>query len=154
MLLHHRLVGVTLGGLVVLSACSSGSPSRVQVVTAPSPAGSSVPAASTPAPAPTAPTGDSGIAGRVTRWPSCPVETGDPACAPQPLPAQVSITRGAGEVVATARAAADGTFRVAVAPGSYVVEADAEGMLCAPVDVTVVAGAYAQVEVHCDSGVR
>ena len=58
-----------------------------------------------------------------------------------------------GEVVARTTTDADGSYRVAVAPGDYVVTADA-GMSCELMDVRVTTGAYSQVDIPCDTGIR
>jgi hypothetical protein len=87
-------------------------------------------------------------------WPSCPAESGQPECAPKPLAARIVLLGSAGERVSTLDAGHDGWFQVTVPPGAYVIEAEAEGMLCAPVNVTVPGHSYAHVEVRCDTGVR
>jgi hypothetical protein len=93
--------------------------------------------------------------------PQCPLESEDDPCADQPAAgARVTVAKqihgdsyAAGEVVARAATDADGTFRVAVAPGNYVVTADA-GMSCELMDARVTAGAYSKVDVPCDTGIR
>lgn len=108
-------------------------------------------------------TGDeSGVAGRVQLGPQCPVETagGDP-CADDPAPAaRVTVSKqlpgdlyAAGEVLARTTTDADGSYSVAVAPGHYVVTADA-GMSCALMDARVTTGAYTKVDIPCDTGIR
>jgi hypothetical protein len=110
-------------------------------------------AASRDAPPVLAPEG-TGISGRAVIWPSCPAESGQPECAPKPLAARIVVLRSAGQRVATLDAGIDGWFQVAVAPGAYVIEAEADSMLCAPVNVTVPGYGYANVEVRCDTGIR
>jgi hypothetical protein len=95
-----------------------------------------------------------GIRGRAVIWPSCPAESGQPECAPKPLAARIVVLLGAGQWVATLDADNDGWFQIAVPPGAYLIEAEAEGMLCAPVDVAVPGHSYAEVEVRCDTGIR
>ena len=46
-----------------------------------------------------------------------------------------------------------GNYRVGVAPGKYVVTADA-GMSCELMDARVEAGAYSKVDIPCDTGIR
>lgn len=103
----------------------------------------------------------SGIVGEVHLGPQCPVETQDDLCPQKPV-AGVRVTvaerlpggaHAAGGVVTVTRTGVDGTYRVAVAPGSYVVTADA-GMSCDLVDAEVAAGAYVTVDVPCDTGMR
>lgn len=103
----------------------------------------------------------SGISGLVHLGPQCPVETDDDPCADEPASGStVTVvdhvpgeSPGAGEVVGRTTTDARGSFRVAVAPGTYVVTADA-GMSCDLVDVRVTAGAYVQVDIPCDTGIR
>lgn len=103
----------------------------------------------------------SGIAGRVHLGPQCPVEIVDDPCADKPAAgSKVTVAKqlpgdsyAGGEVVARTTTDADGTYRVTVAPGNYVVTADA-GMSCELMDARVTAGAYSMVEIPCDTGIR
>ena len=56
-------------------------------------------------------------------------------------------------MVARTTTDADGTYRVAVAPGHYVVTAYA-GMSCEVIDARVTAGNYSSVDIPCDTGIR
>jgi hypothetical protein len=103
----------------------------------------------------------SGVAGRVQLGPQCPVETeGDP-CEDEPAAgARVTVAKqlpgdsdAGGEVIARTTTDSHGRYRVAVAPGKYVVTADA-GMTCEPMDARVNADAYAKVDIPCDTGIR
>jgi hypothetical protein len=47
----------------------------------------------------------------------------------------------------------DGSFRLALLPGSYQMSARA-GMRCLPQTVSVQAGRYSAVTIQCDSGIR
>lgn len=103
----------------------------------------------------------SGINGVVHLGPQCPVERSDDVCEDQPA-AHVTVvvseqipgeSYAAGEEVARTTTADDGTFRVAVAPGEYVVTARA-GMSCELMDARVTSGEYADVDVPCDTGIR
>lgn len=106
-------------------------------------------------------TPQSGVTGLVRVGPQCPVETAGDRCEDQ-LAAKVTVTvseqipgdsYAAGEVVARATTNAAGIYRIAVAPGDYVVTADA-GMSCELMDARVTDGAYAKVDIPCDSGIR
>ena len=103
----------------------------------------------------------SGVTGVVRVGPQCPVETADDPCPDQPA-ANVTVTvseqipgdsYAAGEVVARATTNAAGKYHIVVAPGDYVVTADA-GMSCELMDARVTIGAYAVVDIPCDSGIR
>lgn len=103
----------------------------------------------------------SGVTGHVHLGPQCPVEIAGEPCEDQPA-ANVTVTVSeqipgesytAGEVVARGSTDADGVFRIAVAPGDYVVTAEA-GMSCELMDARVGERAYATVDVPCDTGIR
>jgi predicted small lipoprotein YifL len=103
----------------------------------------------------------SGVAGRVHLGPQCPVETkGDP-CQDKPVAgSKVTVAKqlpgnsdAGGEVVARTTTDADGSYRVAVPPGMYVVTADA-GMSCELMGARVKPGAYSKVDISCDTGIR
>ena len=103
----------------------------------------------------------SGVAGRVQLGPQCPVETEGEPCEDEPAAgSRVTVAKqlpgdsyAGGKVVARTTTDADGSYRVAVAPGNYVVTADA-GMSCELMDVRVEAGAYSKVDIPCDTGIR
>lgn len=103
----------------------------------------------------------SGIEGFVHLGPQCPVVTEDDPCPDEPA-AHVTVVvaeqrpgeaYAMGEEVARTTTAADGTFRVALAPGEYVVTAEA-GMSCELMDARVVAGEYVEADIPCDTGIR
>jgi hypothetical protein len=101
-----------------------------------------------------------GIAGKVTAGPVCPVERipPDPAYAPKPVRGAVIVVRqAAGIEVARVTTAADGTFFVDLAPGAYMVDpTPVTGLMgTAPrQNSTVVAGAVATVDLEYDTGIR
>ena len=103
----------------------------------------------------------SGVTGLVHVGPQCAVESASKPCEDQPA-ANVVVTvsdqlpgdsYAAGEVVARAKTNADGRYRIVVAPGDYVVTADA-GMSCELMDARVTNAAFAEVDIPCDSGIR
>lgn len=104
---------------------------------------------------------ESGITGQVLLGPQCPVESVDEPCDDVPAAdVLVSVSTqppgeayGAGEPVATTRTGADGTFELALAPGDYIVTADA-GMSCEFMDAHVTTSAFTTVDVPCDTGIR
>lgn len=104
---------------------------------------------------------DSGIAGLVHLGPQCPVQTEDDQCADKPAAgARITVTTefpgdssSGDNVVARTTTETDGTYRIAVAPGAYVVTADA-GMSCDPAHAQVRVGAYSKVDIGCDTGIR
>jgi hypothetical protein len=108
-----------------------------------------------PSPTPSPPV-DSGIAGRVLLGPTCPVEqVGQPPCV-TPYAALLVVTDSEDREVARVTAAADGTFRIPLAPGDYVVVPQPGDPFphAQPLDVTVVPGSFAEVEINYDTGIR
>jgi hypothetical protein len=98
----------------------------------------------------------SGVEGRVTAGPTCPVERPDQPCADKPVETTLRLLRKDGSVAATTKSGPDGTFKVAVAPGSYRLVADWPSRVggCGPVDVTVERGRFTHADVSCDNGIR
>jgi hypothetical protein len=102
--------------------------------------------------------GTSGIEGRVTIGPQCPVLLEGSPCPDAPYVATVRVVLDGSEV-ATGRSAQDGSFRISVPPGQYVVEGeplDGEGIAVATAQqhVVVTAGGYTRVDLSFDSGIR
>lgn len=102
--------------------------------------------------------GTSGIEGRVTIGPQCPVMQEGSPCPDVPYVATVRVLRD-GATVATGRSGQDGSFRISVAPGEYVVDAvplEENGIAMVRVQprVVVMAGGYTQVDLSFDSGIR
>lgn len=102
--------------------------------------------------------GTSGIEGRVTIGPQCPVMQEGSPCPDAPYVATVRALRD-GTVVATGRSGSDGSFRISVAPGEYVVDAvplDENGIAVvqAQPHVVVVGGGFTRVDLSFDSGIR
>ena len=100
----------------------------------------------------------SGIEGTVRIGPTCPVEMAESPCEDAPYRATITVTEG-GEIVATGESSEDGTFRIEVPPGTYIVTAEplvADAIAHAdPLPHLVVdAGAFTHVEVSFDSGIR
>jgi hypothetical protein len=113
------------------------------------------------APAAGAATPASGIVGRATLGPTCPVEPvpPDPRCAPRGFRAVVRVVRRAdGRLVEKATSDRSGRFRIRVKPGRYRVSARAPSgaklPACPTRNVTVLRGRFEAVRLACDSGVR
>jgi hypothetical protein len=116
--------------------------SRVQPKRAPKPV---------PAPA------RSGVEGRVTAGPTCPVERPDRPCPPRPVETGLHLIDPSGSEVAAGRSGPDGSFRVGAPAGRYTLRADyGSGRVggCPPVAVNVSAGRYTHVDLECDTGIR
>ena len=104
---------------------------------------------------------DSGVTGVVHLGPQCPVESVTAPCDDEPAGGVAVIVSEqvpgdayvAGKEVARTTTDADGSFTLRLAPGEYVVTAEA-GMSCELMDARVPRGAYAEVDVPCDTGIR
>jgi hypothetical protein len=98
----------------------------------------------------------SGIRGRVVILPTCPVETVASPCPPKPVATTVVVEPEDGDI-RRIETETDGTFRVDLPPGRYLVSAQPPpGSMLVPVaqPVTVEAGGYGQVTVVLDSRLR
>ena len=165
----HRIALAT-GSLTIaalLSGCTStgagpATPDR-SIVAEPSSAlpTSTAPASPATGPGPTTeapPPAGSGITGRITVDGGCPVAT-DPPCPDRPYPGRITITEaGTGKTMASLVSGQDGAYRIALAPGRYVMHvANPQGRpFPRPASVTVVVppGRYATENVRLDTGIR
>jgi len=102
-----------------------------------------------------------GVSGRVTAGPTCPVVTNppDPACAERPVAGAVLVIRDqSGREVGRVTAGKDGTFVLQLAPGAYqLVPQPVKGLMgtAAPIDFEVEAGQpTTEVQVSYDTGIR
>jgi hypothetical protein len=103
-----------------------------------------------------------GISGRVTSSPTCPVERypPDPRCAPRGFKAQIRVRRASDRhLVKTITTRSDGRFSLLLRRGRYLVGARpaAGGSLprCPSAKaVRVTSGRMTRVAISCDSGIR
>jgi hypothetical protein len=101
---------------------------------------------------------DSGIVGQVIIGPTCPVEMPGLDCADKPYQATLTVLTPSGNKVNRFTTEADGTFRVNLAPGDYILHPESPGDMGLPYGTeqafTVVPGQFAQLLVMYDSGIR
>lgn len=98
-----------------------------------------------------------GVRGTVTSGPQCPVVVAGSPCPDRPWQGTVRISATQGDVVREVETDDRGRFEVALGAGSYVVAAvtDPESVSTgAPQKVTVVEGAWAEVTLLVDTGIR
>ncbi len=99
-----------------------------------------------------------GVEGTVLFGPLCPVERADSPCPPKPIAAEITVTTRAGQTVSSGVSSSDGTYRIALSPGTFTLTARAPGSgafgVSKPVDVVVVLGRYTHVDLMVDSGIR
>ena len=104
------------------------------------------------------PPADTGVEGVVTIGPTCPVVRVGEDCPDQPYAAQLTVTDPHGKIIDRASADADGRYRIALAPGDYLLEAKAAGEspfpAAAVMPFTVNEGEWTRLDVTLDSGIR
>jgi hypothetical protein len=101
----------------------------------------------------------SGIVGLATIKPVCPEGQDMDPCSSEPYETTLVIKEmESGDVVITVQTAADGTFRVTLPPGEYLVQPQEPESFVAPFaepqSVTVREGEFSAIEVVYDSGIR
>lgn len=101
---------------------------------------------------------DSGVKGRATVGPTCPVVRPGEDCADAPYRTHIRIHRVPGRVlVADRRTGKDGRFRVRLEPGRYRLRQrftkDSQAW-CPSVEFEVKAHAFTRVNLPCDNGMR
>ncbi len=95
-----------------------------------------------------------GITGRVLAGPTCPVERINTPCPPKAVPmAMVSAIPHGGGAAASVVSGADGSFALALGPGTYTLSASGRWPKCAPVVVTVTSHPVRR-DLLCDTGIR
>jgi hypothetical protein len=96
----------------------------------------------------------SGIRGTILAGPACPGPARlDSPCPDRPVSMTVEVVGGTA-VAATFTSDAAGTFSVSVAPGTYTLRSRTGLPTLKSSTVVVVAGAYTEVELHADTGIR
>jgi len=100
--------------------------------------------------------GSSGIEGRVVAFPGCPVITEASPCPSRPVATTLVVESDAGSL-RRVETGSDGSFRVALAPGLYIISAQpppGTDLVPKPHRVTVDTGEYQRVTVVLDSRLR
>ena len=100
----------------------------------------------------------SGVRGQVLLGPTCPVVQEGSPCPDEPVGGVEVRALTDGETIAETTSGEDGRFELELPPGRYTLEAVVDpggpGMFAKPVAVTVTAGAFVEVVVPVDSGIR
>lgn len=101
---------------------------------------------------------DSGLSGQALIGPTCPVVRVDEPCPDAPYQTQFVVLRSKGGEVTRFESDEEGKFKVNLAPGDYILHADnPDGSMLPYVEdilFTVVAGAFTNIIVSFDSGIR
>lgn len=96
--------------------------------------------------------------GQVWIGPTCPVVMIGTECADRPYQARLTITDLRGKVIERTETAEDGSFRVALLPGEYIVVPESpqpEALAwAAPLQITVLPTTWIRIDIHYDSGIR
>ena len=104
---------------------------------------------------PGAPTAASGVRGRVTAGPTCPVERKDQPCPPRPVRATVDARSPDGRVVRSTRSDADGTFHLSLPAGRYRLAVVTAALpRCPETAIRVPPRQTVTIDVTCDAGIR
>ena len=97
----------------------------------------------------------SGVTGRVTAGPTCPVEQVGHPCPPRPVTATISAQKGR-RVVTRTRSDSNGHYAMTLAPGRYtlVVQTGSQFPRCPTTPVTVPPNQMVTADISCDTGIR
>jgi hypothetical protein len=100
----------------------------------------------------------SGIMGKITIGPTCPVMRAPPLpnCADKPYSAVIDVLDKTGKIIKTFSSKADGTFKTDVPPGAYTLSHSYKAVMPTfyPVEVVVTADKYTEINLQFDSGIR
>ncbi len=99
---------------------------------------------------------DSGVEGRVTIGPMCPVVRLDQPCLDQPYQATLTVLNLSGKKVAQAMSDVNGLYRLALQPGDYTMHPESPYAMPHAQDqpFTVITGQFTKVDIVYDSGIR
>jgi len=101
---------------------------------------------------------DTGVEGTVTMGPMCPVVQVGQECPDAPYPAKLTVVLASGKIVARALAADDGSYRIALQAGDYLLQAEPPDGGPFPASAgypfSVLAGTWTRLDVTLDSGIR
>ena len=97
-----------------------------------------------------------GIDGLVMLGPQCPVATPDDPCPDLPYQATITILNRKQNVVTVVESGSDGTFRVGLEPGLYILSPEQGDPFPTATEkvVDVQAGVWATVTINYDTGIR
>jgi hypothetical protein len=98
-----------------------------------------------------------GVRGRVTAGPTCPVERPDEPCPPSPVQGRrVDALDAAGRTAGGATTDEAGDYSILLPPGDYTLRVVIDGPFpqCPETAVTVTPGPPVTTDVECDTGIR
>lgn len=101
---------------------------------------------------------NTGVRGSVLIGPTCPVVQFGTDCPDQPYPSELEVQRTDGRVAAHAETDPSGRFEIALPPGDYILvplSPHPGGLpFASPLPFTVTQGAWTNLTVQYDSGIR
>jgi hypothetical protein len=99
---------------------------------------------------------DSGVEGQVFVGPMCPVVQEGQECPDQPYQATLTVNSPTGERIVQVQTEADGTFRIPLPPGEYILHPESPNVMPVASEqaFTVEEGRYTELTVNYDSGIR
>jgi len=99
---------------------------------------------------------DSGVEGQVFIGPMCPVVQAGQECPDQPYQAVLTVNSPKGERIVQVQTEEDGTFKIPLPPGEYVLHPESPNVMPFASEQTFIveAGKFTQVIVNYDSGIR
>jgi len=99
---------------------------------------------------------DNGVEGQVFIGPMCPVVQEGQECPDQSYQATLTVNSLTGERIVQFQTEKNGTFRIPLAPGEYVLHPESPNVMpfAQEQPFTVEAGKFTQVIVNYDSGIR
>ncbi len=97
-----------------------------------------------------------GIEGMVLVGPQCPVQSLADPCPDLPYQAWIDVRTESGRSVTRIRSSIDGSFRVGLNAGTYVLDPESGSPfpVATEVEVEVAPGAYSDVTISFDTGIR
>jgi len=99
---------------------------------------------------------DSGVEGQVLIGPMCPVVQVGQECPDQPYQATLTVNSPTGERIVQVQTEKDGTFKIPLAPGEYILHPESPNVMpfASEQPFVVEEGKFTQVTVNYDSGIR
>jgi hypothetical protein len=97
-----------------------------------------------------------GIEGTVLLGPQCPVQIVNDPCPDLPFQAWIQVRELDGRPLARIRSEKDGTFRIGLRPGSYLLDPDSGDPYphAEDLEVTVLKGRFTSAIIHFDTGIQ
>ena len=102
------------------------------------------------------PIGGTGVRGRVTAGPTCPVERPDQPCPPNPVHGRVDVLDATGRTVADATTDDEGRYAISLPSGQYTLRVLSDGPFprCPDTAVSVTEASPVTSNIDCDTGIR